>query len=81
LRENKQGITENIADRNGHSITCEAINCYLKADTEVHLKVGTKGMIPLFLCANCKSKLLVDDTTESELLKQENLVNEGEDDA
>jgi hypothetical protein len=64
LTENKQNQSKSIADRNRHSITCEAVNCYSKADTEVYLKVGTKGMISLFLCTNCKSKLLLDDTTE-----------------
>lgn len=41
--------------------TCEAVGCYSKASIEIHLKVGTKGMIPLFLCANCTPKLCPDD--------------------
>jgi hypothetical protein len=32
--------------------TCEAVGCYSKASIEIHLKVGTKGIIPLFLCAS-----------------------------
>jgi hypothetical protein len=35
--------------------------CYSKASIEIHLKVGTKGMIPLFLSANCTPKLCPDD--------------------
>jgi hypothetical protein len=78
LGENKQGLPENIADANRHSVICEALECYSKADTKVHLKVGTKGIIPLFLCTNCKSKLCL-ETTEGEIAEQENLVNEGKD--
>ena len=41
--------------------TCEAVGCYSKVSIEIYLKVGTKGIIPLFLCANCKAKLCPDD--------------------
>jgi hypothetical protein len=49
-------MQQNIGDS-----TCEAVGCYSKASIEIHLKVGTKGMIPLFLCANCTPKLCPDD--------------------
>ena len=78
--ENKLDIPENIADRNRHSITYEAIDCYSKADTQVHLKVGSKRLMPVFLCTVFKSKLHL-EIAESEIAEQENLVNEGRDDA
>jgi hypothetical protein len=63
LRENKQNLPKDIAYANPHNIMCEAIDCYSKADTEVHLKVGTKGIIPLFLCTKCRSKLALDEVS------------------
>jgi hypothetical protein len=80
LMKNNQDMSEDIAATNPHNIMCEAVGCYSQADTKVHVKVGSKGLIPVFLCTMCKSKLRL-ETAESELLKQENLVNEGEYDA
>ena len=37
-------------------VVCEALGCQSKANVEVHLKVGAKRILPLFLCDNCKRK-------------------------
>jgi hypothetical protein len=37
-------------------VVCEAHGCQSKANVEVHLKVGAKRILSLFLCDNCKRK-------------------------
>jgi hypothetical protein len=44
------------------NIICEAYSCNLVADTEVHLNAGTKGILTIYLCAKCRSKLHFDET-------------------
>lgn len=44
-----------------NNIVCEAVGCYSKADIEVHIKVGSKGTIPVFLCVECRSKFHLDE--------------------
>ncbi len=48
------------------NFVCEAVGCHSKADTEVRVKVA-KGMICLFLCSTCKSKLRLDESTLREI--------------
>jgi hypothetical protein len=69
LSENKHGLPENTADTNPHNIMCEAVGCYSQADTKIHLKVGSKGIIPLFLCTTCKSKLHLSESSEDQMLQ------------
>ena len=52
-----------------NTILCEAIGCNLVADTEVRLNAGTKGIVSLYLCANCRSKLRFDETAKEDLIK------------
>jgi hypothetical protein len=47
--------------QNPNNTTCEAVGCNSKADIHIHLKVGTKGIFPLFLCTKCRSKLRLDE--------------------
>ena len=42
-----------------NKVICEAIGCHSEADIEVHINIA-KGIIPLFLCSNCKSKFHLD---------------------
>jgi hypothetical protein len=60
--ENKQDLPENVAETAPRN-TCEAVGCYSQASTTVHLKDGTKGIIPLFLCKKCRSELHLDEVS------------------
>jgi hypothetical protein len=51
----------NNTTQNPNNTSCEAVGCYSKADGMVHIKVGTKGVIPLFLCIGCRSKFHLDE--------------------
>jgi hypothetical protein len=43
---------------------CEAVGCFAKVTTEILVKVGQQGVIPLRLCKDCVYKFAGNDDSE-----------------
>jgi hypothetical protein len=48
----------NVSQENNNNVICEAVECNAQATSKLAIRVGTKGVIFLFLCDNCRPKFL-----------------------
>ena len=51
-----QLMVKQIIDTRLNNDLCEAAGCFADATTEIHVKVGDLGTIPLMLCESCVTK-------------------------
>ena len=49
-------MSQDIISAQDNKGICEAIGCFTQATEKIHVKIGQKGTICLYLCRNCVGK-------------------------
>jgi hypothetical protein len=56
--------TQGTIDAEINNSICEAVDCFAAATTEIMVRVGQQGVIPLRLCKGCVNKFAGDEETK-----------------